>query len=124
MDAPGNFDVAQAEGLSAMVHIPVEEIGTIDGAATMLHMMNANSFSSGAFHLAAGTDAATFATMMQEAIKNTRWMCGFPEKLLITSIADEYVVVAFGVTDLMDVFTAHLSEAYADAQVLVDEPIE
>jgi len=123
MDAPGNFDVAQAEGLSATLHIPVEEIASIDGAATMLHMMNANTFSSGVVHLAAGTDAAAFATMMQEAIKNTQWMCGFPEKLLIASVGGEYVVVAFGVTDLMDVFAGHLAEAYADAEVLVDEPI-
>ena len=123
MDAPGNFDMAYAEGLTSVLHIPADQLTSIDGAATMVHMMNANTFTSGAMHLAEGTDVAAFVQMMQEAVKNTQWMCGFPEKLLIASVSDEYVVVAFGHTDPMDVFAKHLTTAYAEAEVLVNEEI-
>ena len=67
--------------------------------------------------------ADDFAATMQSAVQGNMWMCGFPERLVIASIGGEYVVVAFGVNDAMTPFFAHLGEAYADAQILVDEPI-
>ena len=59
---------------------------------------------------------------MKEAILNTQWMCGFPERLLVVNVGG-VVVVAFGVNDAMTPFQTHLAEAYAGAETLIDEPI-
>jgi len=122
MDAPGNYDMTYAENMPYNLLIPQDQIANVDDVASMIHAMNANTFTCGAFHMA-GISADDFAATMQSAIQGNMWMCGFPERLVIASIGGEYVVVAFGVNDAMTPFFAHLGEAYADAQILVDEPI-
>ena len=121
--APGNYDMAYAENLTYNLLVPAEQLASIDEAATMIHMMNANSFTCGAVHMADGADAAAFAQAMRDAVQNNQWMCGFPETLIIASVGSEYVVVAFGINDAMNPFAAALAAAYPDAQVLFNEPI-
>ena len=121
--APGNYDMAYAENLTWNLLVPADQLANVDQAATMIHMMNANSFTSGVVQMAAGADAAAFAAAMREAVQSNRWMCGFPETLVIAVIGGEYVLVAFGVNDAMNPFQTHLAEAYADAEVLYNEPV-
>lgn len=121
--APGNYDMAYAENLTWNLLVPADQLANVDQAATMIHMMNANTFTSGVVHMAAGADAAAFAAAMREAVQSNRWMCGFPETLVIAVIGGEYVLVAFGVNDAMNPFQTHLAEAYADAEVLYNEPV-
>ena len=120
--APGNYDMAYAENLSYNLLIPAEQLTSVDEAATMIHMMNANTFTGGVVHLAEGTDVAAFASAMRDAIQGNQWMCGFPETLVIASIGD-YVLIAFGVNDAMTPFQTHLAEAYPDANVLYNEAV-
>ena len=121
--APGNYDMAYAENLTWNLLIPESEITNVAEAATMIHMMNANTFTSGVVHLAEGTDVAAFAQTMRDAIQNNQWMCGFPETLTIAVIDGEYVLIAFGVNDAMNPFMTHFAEAYAEAEVLFNEAI-
>ena len=123
MDAPGSYDMAYAENMTYNLLVPAEQLANVAEAASMIHMMNANTFTCGAFKLAEGVSAADFGAAMQAAVQGNMWMCGFPERLLIQSIGGEYVVVAFGVNDAMTPFATHLAEAYANAETLVDEPI-
>lgn len=122
MDAPGNYDMTYAENLPFNLLIPADQIANVDQVASMIHAMNANTFTCGAFHLK-GVDAAAFADTMQAAVQGNMWMCGFPERLIIASIGGEYVVVAFGVNDAMTPYAAHLAEAYPEAKTVYDEPI-
>lgn len=122
--APGNYDMAYAENLSYNLLVPAEELSSIDEAATMIHMMNANTFTCGAVHMAEGADATTFANAMRDAIQGNQWMCGFPETLMIAVVEGEYVVIAFGVNDAMNPFMTHFGEAYPEAEVLFNEAIE
>ena len=122
--APGNYDMAYAENLTWNLLVPADQLANVDQAATMIHMMNANTFTSGVVHMAAGADAAAFAAAMREAVQSNRWMCGFPETLVIAVIGGEYVLVAFGVNDAMNPFMTHFAEAYADAEILFNEAIE
>ena len=46
-----------------------------------------------------------------------------PESLLIATIADEYVLVAWGVNDAMGPFETKLVSAYPAAALVVDEAI-
>ena len=122
--APGNYDMAYAENLTWNLLVPADQLSNIDEAATMIHMMNANTFTCGVVHLTAGTDAAAFAQVMRDAIQGNMWMCGFPETLTVAVISGEYVLIAFGVNDAMNPFMTHFNEAYADANILFNEAVE
>ena len=123
MDGPGNYDLAYAENMTWNLLVPEAQIASITEAASMIHMMNANTFTCGVFRLAEGVSAADFGNAMKDAVMNNQWMCGFPDTLLVENIADTYVLVAFGVNDAMDPFQIHLAEAYPEAQELVKEAI-
>lgn len=120
--APGNYDMAYAENLSYNLLVPADQLASVDEAATMIHMMNANTFTCGVVHLTEGTDVAAFANTMRDAVQGNQWMCGFPETLVIASIGN-YVLVAFGVNDAMNPFMTHFGEAYPNANVLFNEAI-
>ena len=121
--APGNYDLQYAENLPFNLLIPEAEIANVDQVASMIHAMNANTFTSGVFHLVDGVAAETFAETMNGAIAGNMWMCGFPERQVIVSFEGGYVLIAFGVNDAMTPFFTHLQEAYPEATVLFDEPI-
>ncbi len=123
MGAPGAYDMAYAENMTYNLLIPAEQIANVTEVASMIHMMNANSFTCGAFKLAEGVTAADFGAAMKDAILGNQWMCGFPDELLIVNVADTYVIASFGVADLMAPFAAHLAEAYPEAQTLHSEPV-
>ena len=121
--APGNYDMAYAENLTWNLLVPADQLANIDQAATMIHMMNANTFTCGVVHLTGGADAAAFAQVMRDAIQGNQWMCGFPETLTVAVIGGEYVLIAFGVNDAMNPFMNHFGEAFAGAEVLFNEAI-
>ncbi len=122
-EGPGVWDPAYAEGMAASLLIPADQMASVTEAASMIHMMNANTFTCGVVHLAEGTDAAAFAAAMQQAVQTNPWMCGFPEKLIIAVIGGEYVLTAFGVNDAMNPFEGYLGTAYADAEIAYNEVI-
>ena len=122
MDAPGNYDLTYAENMTWNLLVPEDKIGNISEAASMIHMMNANTFTCGVFKLNS-ISATDFGAAMKDAVLNNQWMCGFPETLLIRNFGDAYVLVAFGVNDAMTPFEKHLSEAYPGMETITNEPI-
>ena len=123
MDAPANYDMEYAENMTYNLLVPAEQIGSVAEAASMMHMMNANTFTCGVFRLAEGVSTSDFGAAMQAAVQGNMWMCGFPEQLLIKDIAGTYVLVAFGLNDVMTTFEKHLNEVYPAAATLYSEPI-
>lgn len=122
MEGPGSYDMAQAENLTYNLLIPADQLANVDEAATMVHMMNANTFTCGVVHLKEGTSVDAFVEAMRTAIQGNQWMCGFPDKLVIGTIGN-YVLVAFGVNDAMDPFQEHLGTVYTGIQIAYDEAI-
>lgn len=122
MDAPGNYDLAYAENMTWNLLVPADKIENVSEAASMIHMMNTNTFTCGVFKINSIT-AADFGKAMQEAIQGNQWMCGFPDRMLIQSFGDAYVLVAFGVNDAMTPFETHLKEAYPGFETLYSEAI-
>lgn len=120
-NAPGAFDLAD-EGLNYLLLVPADKTANIEEAASMIHMMNTNTFTCAAFKLT-GISAADFGTAMKDAILGNQWMCGFPDKLLISAFGDTYVLVAFGVNDAMNPFVQHFNAVYPGVETLVDEAI-
>lgn len=123
MDAPANYDMDYAENMTYNLLVPGEQIPNVAEAASMIHMMNANTFTCGVFRLADGAAVSDFAVAMEAAVQGNMWICGFPEQLLIKNIAGQYVLVAFGLNDTMTVFEKRLNEVYPAAATLYSEPI-
>ena len=120
-NAPGAYDITKTEDLSISFCIPTDVIPMIDDAATIMHAMNANSFSAAAYHVLNVDNVQTVIEGIKEKTVNNQWMCGFPDKLMIVTVGEDYVVSAFGVNDIMDVFQAKLTEVYGDAVNVVVE---
>ena len=121
MEGPAAFDITDTDGLSYLLLVPAEQIANIDGAASLVHMMNSNNFTCGVFHVTGDVNA--FADAMKAAINGNRWMCGMPEKMLISVIGGEYVLVSFGVNDAMTPFQQKVAAAYSDANQLYFEDL-
>lgn len=122
-NAPGNYSLEDAEMLSYQLYVPADQVASIDQAASLIHGMNVNTFTSGVFHLAEGVDANAFATAVRDNVQSAQWMCGFPEKLIVAVVGGEYVLMAFGLNDAMTPFEAKLTTAYPDAVMAYNEAI-
>ena len=120
--APGSYDLAD-ENITYNLLIPADQLTNVTEAASMIHMMNANTFTCAAFKLADGVTAADFGAAMKDAVLNNQWMCGFPDSLLIRAFGDSYVVMAFGVNDAMTPFESHLTAAYPGMETIASETI-
>lgn len=120
--APGAFDISNTDNLSYMLTFPAEDADKIDAAASLMHMMNANSFTCGAFHAVSADEVETLAQDLRDAIASKQWMCGFPDKLVVMTLG-EYVVSMYGLNENIDTFRDKLVEAYPDAVVAFEEAI-
>ena len=120
--AAGSFDLSDTENLMYMLHIPEENIALMDEAASLIHMMNANTFTGAAYHLKNGTSADTFAADFKETLKNRRWMCGFPDCFTVME-SNGYVITAFGARDQVEMFKKSAEKAVKDVRVIITEDI-
>ena len=121
-DAPGAFDITDTASLSSMLVLPESAAADIDDAASLIHMMNANTFTCGAFHVTDSEKVSTVADALRDAISSRQWMCGFPDKFVIITYG-QYVVSVFGAEDLVNTFRDKFTAAYADAAIAYDEAI-
>lgn len=122
-DAPGQYNIDDAAILDTMLAFPETSANKIDDAASLGHMMNANTFTCAAFRVTNSADVADVAAAIEDNIMHRHWMCGFPEKLVVVQV-DNYLVYFFGAGDLIDTFKTKLVEAYPSAETLCDAPIE
>lgn len=103
--------------------LPESQIASVDDAASMIHMMNANTFTGAAYHLKDGTDLDAFAEEVKTNILNTQWICGFPDTLLIINAGGGYVITAYGQGDIMESFKTKVQSALEGSEVMVEVPI-
>ncbi len=120
--APGNFSVSDSGTLASTLAVPEDSAAQLKKAASLVHMMNLNTFTAGAFQLNDSKNADAFAAAMQSSIENRRWVCGFPDKFVILQV-DGYVVSVFGAEDLVDTFKAKTLKAYKDAKVYCEKSV-
>lgn len=123
--APGVYNIEDLDGINSYFHITADAVAMTDEAASAIHAMNANTFTSSVFHVTDAANVEAFVSSVKESVLSTRWMCGFPEKLVIISVNENYVISAFGNGDMMELFATKVAEVYGDAAVvLADEIIE
>ena len=83
-------------------------------------MLNANTFTAAAYH--ATGDAQALATELRDAVQANRWMCGFPERLVILT-SGQYVVSVYGNESLVNTFRDKFVAAHSGASTVYDEAI-
>ena len=120
-DGPGELSLDDTAEVNDKTGVPEDKITTIDKAATLIHMMNANTFSAAAVHAAEGNKAEDVATTIGDNLKIRHWMCGIPEKHVIIKVGANTIISAFGANDLITVFLDKAKVAYPDYTVLLEQ---
>ena len=120
--APGSFDVSNADSLSYLLTFPADDASLIDSAASLVHMMNLNTFTCGAFHVADANNVARLADDLRTTIQAKHWMCGFPDKLVIVTVGQS-VLSVYGNEELVNTFRDKLLASYSAATAVYDEAI-
>ena len=120
--APGSFDVSNADNLSYLLTFPADDASLIDSAALLVHMMNLNTFTCGAFHVADANNVARLADDLRTTIQAKHWMCGFPDKLVIVTVGQS-VLSVYGNEELVNTFRDKLLTSYSAATAVYDEAI-
>lgn len=123
MDKAGVFAISDAQAVDSTLAFPAASINKIDSAASLVHMMNANTFTCGAYHVVDYKNNETLINEIKTNIDNRQWMCGFPEKLVIATVDELYVVVFFGNEQIVSNFSTHLAASYPQVKVVVDQAI-
>lgn len=125
-NAPGEFNLENAEelGIENMLCFPVTELDKVDDVASLIHGMLSNNFTAGAYHVTDAADTDTVVSSIKDKITNNHWMCGFPEKFVIITVGDNYIISAYGLTEYVDELKNNISETYGESAVVVaDEPL-
>ena len=120
--APGSFDASNADSLSYLLTFPADDASLIDSAASLVHMMNLNTFTCGAFHVADANNVTRLADDLRTTIQAKRWMCGFPDKLVIVTVGQS-VLSVYGNEELVNTFRDKLLTSYSAATAVYDEAI-
>lgn len=122
MDVPGKFDIAQTEQLDTTLALPASQAENIEDAASLVHMMNANTFTGAAYRLKADADVTAFADEFKANLDSRQWMCGFPEKFIVVK-SGNYVVTAFGNGEIVELFKTKCVNTLEGAEVVMEDVI-
>ena len=114
--------MSNADSLSYQLTFPADDASLIDSAASLVHMMNLNTFTCGAFHVADANNVARLADDLRTTIQAKRWMCGFPDKLVIVTVGQS-VFSVYGNEELVNTFRDKLLASYSAATAVYDEAI-
>ena len=121
-NAPGTFDATDKASLDATLGFPEASVGMIDDAS-LVHMLNANTFTAGAYHVTETDEIEMLVADLEDNIVNRQWLCGFPETLIIVKVGHSTIVSAFGNGELIDNFKTKLLTVYEDAEVLSEKSL-
>lgn len=120
---PGEYDITADEAgeiLAGMTNYPAAQFDKLTGVATLFHGMNLNTFTGAAYSFTDAETATAMVDVLGEAISNTQWMCGFPEKLVIVQVSDDCLVVMYGLGDVVDAMASAAVE-HLSGTVVVDQ---
>ena len=121
-DAPGALNMAATEELTGSYLLPADKLGGITEAASLVHMMNANIFTAVVVKLQS-SDVQSLFESWRDAIQSNRWICGQPDRLLMATVGEGYLLMSFGGIDAMTLFQAKLAEAVPQVRILYNEAI-
>lgn len=129
MSGPATYELTYAEDLAATLLLPTDQLDSIADAATVVHLLNANSMTVGVVKLKEGTDVKAFADATAERITNNQWMCGFPERMAIVQINEEFLFIGYGLFDMIDPMVENMDQTWTldqlyNVSLVTEEPSE
>ena len=122
-DAPGDLDLGNIDELTGKYLIPSDRVEQLEDAASLVHMMNSNIFTAAVVELSDVAQLGSFAESWRDAIRQNRWICGQPDRMVMAVPEQGRVLMAFGSSDAMDVFGTHMKEAYPNIRILYQEAV-
>ncbi|MCM1258879.1 MAG: hypothetical protein NC307_13625 [Roseburia sp.] len=122
MDAPGSVDLGDTDMLSYTLLVPEDLQGNVTDAASLVHMMNGNTFTGAALKIE-GTDVKKAADAVKDTVAGNQFVCGFPEQLVVVTAGD-YVFYAFGATEIVEKFKATAESKVEGAKVVWNQLLE
>lgn len=117
---PGPFTLTMKDEMGNNLKVPESIMPQIKSAASMIHMMNANTFTSAVFEVDGDIDA--FSTALVDSVNNTQWMCGFPETVITVKV-DGYLIMAFGNGEIIEAFKNAATTAVEGAVLVHEGPV-
>lgn len=120
--APGRVGLEDVSSVEYLLSVPSSVLEQADDAASLIHMMNTNSFTCGVLRLNDVDARNEAAQTVKTYIMSKQWMCGFPDKLVVASVGD-YLIEVFGLSDFVDPFCEKLKAAYPETVVISEDPI-
>lgn len=103
-DAPGTLALSDKGAMTSTLLIPEDMQGKVTDAATVIHMMNTNTFTGVALKLD-GISLSDAADAMKESFLANPFVCSIPDKMVIYSV-DGYLLYAYGAAEIVDEFAA------------------
>ena len=125
-NAPGAFDITHPDAganIDSLYSFPSEELEQISSAAGMVHGMNANIFTCGAFQVKEGQDPAACAERIKNHILTKQFICGSPEQLTILSLPGNYLISVYGTADAVASFVQKATSSIADTAVIAQQEL-
>lgn len=124
MDVPAKYDLTKTSDLEIMYCVPQDVVSMIDDAATMVHLMKASTFTAGAYHVTDLSNVKSVVEGIKTQTLGNQWLGGFPEKMLIIQLDEQYVVAGFGTAEVMASFKENILDIYGNqANILVEQSI-
>jgi hypothetical protein len=125
-NAPGAFDLTHtdaAANIDSLLSFPSEEIGKIDSAASIIHGMNTNMFTCGAFHVTDAGEVQSVADRIKNHILTKQFLCGSPEHLTILRVPGNYLIVLYGIKDNVGAFAQKTSALIPNTTTLTEQSL-
>ncbi|MDE7311902.1 MAG: hypothetical protein K2N87_09880 [Eubacterium sp.] len=123
MDAPGSFAVSNTQELDAVLGVPESQWQNLEEAASVVHMMNANTFTGAAYRLKDSTDQHAFAEAVKANLLKKQWVCGQPDTLLVIQADEKHMLTAFGDATLIQTFQNHALSVLKGSKVVIEAPV-
>ena len=114
---PATYDLTYADELAGVLMLPTDKMDSVEDAATVVHLLNANSMTAGVVKLKEGTDVKAFADAVADRISNNQWMCGFPEWMAVVQINDNFLFIGYGLYDMINPMVVNMDSSWNAKQL-------
>lgn len=123
MDQAGEFATTDAEAMDSLLGFPSSSIALVKEAASIMHAMNQNTFTAGAYYVSNSGDVEMLISDLEDNIMSRQWMCGFPDTLIIVKVDANTLVSAFGEATNIENFKNRILEAYSGAEIVSEHSL-
>ena len=121
MDEPAEFVISNAEAVDTLLGFPSTSIALVTEAASIMHAMNQNTFTAGAYHISNSADVEMLIGDIEDNILNRQWMCGFPDTLIIVKVDSHTLISAFGEAANIENFKDNIMNLYTGAELVCEQ---